>query len=287
MKQYVVDAFTDKVFSGNPAAVCIMDEWLPDDLMLKIAMENNLSETAFAVNEGDRYRLRWFTPGGEIDLCGHATLAAAYVLMNYYDKNMKEVVFSTMSGDLTVVRRNGALYEMDFPAYDLKPLKITGEMIAAIGAEPVEAYMGRDLLCVFDSQETVMTLNPDPEKLKSLDGLLFQATGPGKDTAASASADCVSRSFAPKLNVPEDPVCGSGHCHIVPYWAGPPGQRQHNRLSGIPAGRHSLLPHGRRPGKAGRKSRAFFSGGNFYLMILLRLAAFIGQGAGIGWLFLL
>ena len=101
MKQYVVDAFTDKVFSGNPAAVCIMDEWLPDDLMLKIAMENNLSETAFAVNEGDRYRLRWFTPGGEIDLCGHATLAAAYVLMNYYDKNMKEVVFSTMSGDLT------------------------------------------------------------------------------------------------------------------------------------------------------------------------------------------
>ena len=137
MKQYVVDAFTDKVFSGNPAAVCIMDEWLPDDLMLKIAMENNLSETAFAVNEGDRYRLRWFTPGGEIDLCGHATLAAAYVLMNYYDKNMKEVVFSTMSGDLTVVRRNGDLYEMDFPAYDLKPLKITGEMIAAIGAEPV------------------------------------------------------------------------------------------------------------------------------------------------------
>ena len=194
MKQYVVDAFTDKVFSGNPAAVCIMDEWLPDDLMLKIAME--------------------------IDLCGHATLAAAYVLMNYYDKNMKEVVFSTMSGNLTVVRRNGDLYEMDFPAYDLKPLKITGEMIAAIGAEPVEAYMGRDLLCVFDSQETVMTLNPDLEKLKSLDGLLFQATGPGKDTAASASADCVSRSFAPKLNVPEDPVCGSGHCHIVPYWAG-------------------------------------------------------------------
>ena len=220
MKQYVVDAFTDKVFSGNPAAVCIMDEWLPDNLMLKIAMENNLSETAFAVNEGDRYRLRWFTPGGEIDLCGHATLASAYVLMNYYDKNMKEVVFSTMSGDLTVVRRNGDLYEMDFPAYDLKPLKITGEMIAAIGAEPVEAYMGRDLLCVFDSQETVMTLNPDLEKLKSLDGLLFQATGPGKDTAASASADCVSRSFAPKLNVPEDPVCGSGHCHIVPYWAG-------------------------------------------------------------------
>ena len=119
MKQYVVDAFTDKVFSGNSAAVCIMDEWLPDDLMLKIAMENNLSETAFAVNEGDRYRLRWFTPGGEIDLCGHATLASAYVLMNYYDKNMKEVVFSTMSGDLTVVRRNGDLYEMDFPAYDL------------------------------------------------------------------------------------------------------------------------------------------------------------------------
>ena len=167
----------------------------------------------------------------------------------------------------------------------LKPLKITGEMIAAIGAEPVEAYMGRDLLWVFDSQETVMTLNPDPEKLKSLGGLLFQATGPGKDTAASASADCVSRSFAPKLNVPEDPVCGSGHCHIVPYWAGRLGKD--NITAYQASGRHSLLPHGRRPGKAGRKSRAFFSGGNFYLMILLRLTAFIGQGAGIGWLFLL
>lgn len=227
MKQYVVDAFTDKVFSGNPAAVCIMDDWLSDDLMIKITIENNLSETAFAVREGNGYRLRWFTPGGEIDLCGHATLATAYVLMNYYDKEMQEVVFSTMSGDLTVVRRDGGLYEMNFPAYDLKPVTITDEMLDAIGATPAEAYMGRDLLCVFDSEETVKNLNPDLEKLKSIDGLLLQATGPSKDTSDTKDAiDCVSRSFAPKLNVPEDPVCGSGHCHIVPYWAGRLGKDQ-------------------------------------------------------------
>ncbi len=142
MKQYVVDAFTDKVFSGNPAAVCIMDDWLSDDLMIKITIENNLSETAFAVREGNGYRLRWFTPGGEIDLCGHATLATAYVLMNYYDKEMQEVVFSTMSGDLTVVRRDGDLYEMDFPAYDLKPVTITDEMICAIGSHSRRGLYG-------------------------------------------------------------------------------------------------------------------------------------------------
>ena len=143
-----------------------------------------------------------------------------------------------MSGDLTVVRRNGDLYEMDFPAYDLKPLKITGEMIAAIGAEPVEAYMGRDLLCVFDSQETVMTLNPDLEKLKSLDGAAFFRLPDLKDTAASglcrlripllSQAECTGRSRMRFRALPHSPLLGR-----------PPGQRQHNRLSGIPAGRHS------------------------------------------------
>ena len=200
MKQYIVDAFTDKVFGGNPAAVCIMDSWPSDDLMMNITVENNLSETAFAVREGSRYRLRWFTPGGEIDLCGHATLATAFVLMNYYDSAANTVVFTTM-------------YEMDFPAYKLRPVPVTDEITEAVGAAPVEAYMGRDLLCVFDSENTVKNLHPDMEKLKELDGLLLQATAKGSDF------DCVSRSFAPKLNVPEDPVCGSGHCHIVPYWA--------------------------------------------------------------------
>ena len=118
MKQYVVDAFTDEVFSGNPAAVCITKEWLSDDLMMNITRENNLSETAFAVKERDRYKLRWFTPGGEIDLCGHATLATAFVIMNYYDTHLEEVAFDTLSGVLTVKKKQD-LYEMDFPAYEL------------------------------------------------------------------------------------------------------------------------------------------------------------------------
>ena len=212
MKQYVVDAFTDEVFSGNPAAVCITKEWLSDDLMMNITRENNLSETAFAVKERDRYKLRWFTPGGEIDLCGHATLATAFVIMNYYDTHLEEVAFDTLSGVLTVKKKQD-LYEMDFPAYELKPKEVTSTMEDAIGARPVEAYMGRDLLCIFESEDVVRGLSPDMEKLKALDGLLLQVTAKGREY------DCVSRSFAPKLNVPEDTVCGSGHCHIVPYWA--------------------------------------------------------------------
>lgn len=212
MKQYVVDAFSDKVFGGNPAAVCVMKNWLPDDLLMKITCENNLSETAFAVKEGEHYHLRWFTPGGEIDLCGHATLATAYVIMRYIQQDSTIIQFETLSGMLTVEKK-GDLFEMDFPAYELQPIAVTDEMIEAIGARPLEAYMGRDLLCIMDTEETVRNLKPEMEKLLSLEGLLLQVTAQGKEF------DCVSRSFAPKVNVPEDPVCGSGHCHILPYWA--------------------------------------------------------------------
>ena len=133
MKQYVVDAFTDKVFCCNPAAVCVLEKELPEELMMNITRENNLSETAFAVKTGDgRYHLRWFTPGGEIDLCGHATLGTAFTIMNYYDTDLTEVRFDTLSGEL-VVRRNGDLYEMDFPAYDLKEVAVTDAMAEAIG----------------------------------------------------------------------------------------------------------------------------------------------------------
>lgn len=212
MKQYIVDAFTDQVFHGNQAAICIMEQWVTEDLMMNITRENNFSETAFAVKEGEKYHLRWFTPGGEIDLCGHATLACAYVLFRFYIPNAEKVVFSTLSGDL-IVKRNGDLLEMEFPAYKLEKIPVTQAMIDAIGVTPSEAYMGRDLLCVFDDEKTVRNLQPDMNKLLNLDGLLLQVTAPGKNT------DSVSRSFAPKLNVTEDPVCGSGYCHIVPYWA--------------------------------------------------------------------
>lgn len=212
MKQYVVDAFTDKVFAGNPAAICVLDSWLDEELMMKITVENNLSETAFCVKEGKNYHLRWFTPGGEIDLCGHATLATAYTLFRFYEPELTEVHFDTLSGELIVVR-NGELLEMDFPAYELKPVDVTDAMTDTIGAKPVAAYMGRDLLCIMESEAEVRNCNPDMAKVMQLDGLLLHVSAKGKDY------DSVSRSFAPKCNVVEDPVCGSGHCHIVPYWA--------------------------------------------------------------------
>lgn len=212
MKQYVVDAFTDQVFSGNPAAICILDHWLPDDILMKIALENNLSETAYAVKTGDSWHLRWFALNGEIDLCGHATMAAAYTIMELIEQGITQVRFDTKSGRITVDKLNG-LYAIDFPAYQLQQIEVTDKMEEAIGSRPIEAYIGRDLLCVMDSEESVRNATPDLEKVRALDGLLLHITAKGKDY------DCVSRSFAPKCNTPEDPVCGSGHCHIIPYWA--------------------------------------------------------------------
>lgn len=219
MKQYVVDAFTDKVFAGNPAAVCVMDEWLSDDIMQKITIENNLSETAFCVKEGKNYHLRWFTPGGEIDLCGHATLATAYTILRFVEPNTDRVAFDTLSGELTVTK-SGKLLEMVFPAYELKPVEVTDKMAEVIGARPTAAFMGRDLLCVMDDEAAVRDCTPDMAKVMELDGLLLHVTAKGKEF------DCVSRSFAPKCGVPEDPVCGSGHCHIIPYWAGALGKTE-------------------------------------------------------------
>ena len=221
MRQYVVDAFADRVFEGNPAAVCVMDRWPGEELMLSITRENNLSETAFAVPEGEGWRLRWFTPGGEIDLCGHATLAAAYVIDQFVQPGVQSIRFQTLSGLLTVTRR-GELYEMDFPAYTLKQLEVTDAITEALGARPREVWRARDLLCVFDDPETVMNLKPDLDKVRALKGALMQVTAPGTGT----EFDCISRSFAPKMEVPEDPVCGSGHCHIIPYWAGRLGKTE-------------------------------------------------------------
>lgn len=212
MKCYVVDAFTDKVFKGNPAAVCVLESWLSDELMQEVAKENNLSETAFTVRNGDVYDLRWFTPGGEIDLCGHATLATAYILMRFIVPDWEEVSFQTQSGILKVQKKND-LYEIDMPAYQLTSIPVTLEMEQAIGFPPVEAWLGRDLVCVLKDEGQVIQAKPDEEKLKKLDGLLLQLTSSGN------KYDCVTRSFAPKLGVSEDPVCGSGHCHVIPLWS--------------------------------------------------------------------
>lgn len=212
MKQYIVDAFTDKVFSGNQAAVCVLEKWIEDEFMQNIAAENNFSETAFAVAEGDRYHLRWFTPAGEIDFCGHATLGTAFVILNYYCKNKNSVRFFTQIGEITVNRKDN-IYEMDFPAYKLNKIAVTEEMAKAIGVKPAEAYLDRDLLLVLDSEEAVINLRPNQEKMKKLDGLCIAVTAKGKNF------DCVSRVFAPELDVAEDPVTGSTHCMIAPYWA--------------------------------------------------------------------
>lgn len=213
MQQFIVDAFTDQVFKGNPAAVCLPARPLTAETMLNIAAENKLSETAFLTEEGGGYRLRWFTPEAEIDLCGHATLATAFVVLTILTPDKDEVAFQTQSGTLTVRREDGFFW-MDFPAYDLTEVPVTDQMSEALGVRPVKAYMGRDLLCRLDREEEVRQLTPDQDKLANLDGLLVHVTAQGQDY------DTVSRSFAPKLGIAEDPVCGSGHCHIFPYWAG-------------------------------------------------------------------
>lgn len=164
------------------------------------------------MNEGNYYQLRWFTPGGEIDLCGHATLATAYVIMHFVEPDKNQIQFETLSGRLTV-KRKGEFFEMVFPSYELKVVEITDDMIDAMGAIPVEEYMGRDLLCIMESEEAVRNMNPDQNKILVLPGLLLQVTAKGTEF------DCVSRSFAPKCNVPDDPVCGSGHCHILLFWS--------------------------------------------------------------------
>lgn len=213
MRQYIVDAFADRLFEGNPAAVCILDHWPEDDLMFRIASENHLPETAFAVPEEDGYRLRWFAPGNEeVPLCGHATLAASHVLLNLLHPEWEQVRFQTMSGPLTVKRR-GDLLEMDLPAYTLKPVDVTDQMERALGVRPVEAWRARDLVCVLEREEDVVALKPDLEAMKQLRGALCQVTARG------SQYDCVSRTFGPKCAISEDPVCGSGHCHIIPYWA--------------------------------------------------------------------
>ncbi|MCH3956060.1 MAG: PhzF family phenazine biosynthesis protein [Olsenella sp.] len=212
MKQYIVDAFTDNVFGGNQAAVCVLDEWPTDSLMQNIAKENNFSETAFAVREENGYRLRRFTPGGEIDFCSHATLGASFVILNYYEKGKSEVTFVTQVGKLTV-KRQGDVYEMDFPAYSLQRTNVTDQMEGALGVRPLEAYIDRDLLVVLPDAASVEGLDPDQDKMKDLPGLLVAVTAP----ADRDGYDCVSRVFTPKLSVPEDPVTGSTHCMITPY----------------------------------------------------------------------
>jgi len=217
MKYFIVDAFTDELFKGNPAGVCILDEWLDDKLLQYIAFENNLAETAFIVKKDLQYELRWFTPETEIDLCGHATLASAFIITNFIDKNCKLIQFNTKSGILTVdfIDAN-ELYEMDFPAWKPKKTEINQIVQTAINAKIKEAYIGRDLLLVIDKEEQVKNLEINFDILKSCKEYFAFII-----TAASSNEgyDFVSRFFAPNAGILEDPVTGSSHCMLIPYWA--------------------------------------------------------------------
>jgi PhzF family phenazine biosynthesis protein len=209
---YQIDAFASAVFSGNPAAVCPLDSWLDGTTLQAIAAENNLSETAFFVKRDDVYELRWFTPVIEVDLCGHATLASAFVILTELDPSASAVAFDTLSGRLTV-RRDGDLFVMDFPARPPHPCEVPAALLEALDTEPTEFLCWDDYLVVFDSQEAVRVVAPDMELLHRLPVRGVCVTAPGDDV------DFVSRFFAPKAGIPEDPVTGSSHCALAPYWA--------------------------------------------------------------------
>jgi PhzF family phenazine biosynthesis protein len=210
---YQVDAFTMGPFSGNPAAVCPLVAWLDDDVMLSIAAENNLSETAFIVARDEIYELRWFTPAIEVDLCGHATLAAGYVVLNHLQPDLDAVSFETMSGELTVTR-DGDRLSMDFPSRAPTPATVSKALSDALGQSPSEVHLSRDILAVYDDEASIRSLSPDQAKLLDFDeGLGVIVTARGDE------AHFVSRFFAPRAGVPEDPVTGSAHCTLVPFWA--------------------------------------------------------------------
>lgn len=209
---FQVDAFSSRLFAGNPAAICPLERWLPDERMQSIAAENNLAETAFFVPDGGRYLLRWFTPAVEVDLCGHATLASAFVILTRFTPDQDRVRFDTKSGEL-VVTRDGDLLRMDFPSRPPAPCGPHPNLIAALGREPEAVLGARDYLVVYRSEDDLAALTPDFEILKSVDRFAVIATAPGK------SVDFVSRFFAPAKGVPEDPVTGSAHCTLIPYWS--------------------------------------------------------------------
>jgi len=213
LRLYQIDAFTSELFRGNPAAVCPLEMWLPDDLMQKIAMENNLAETAFYVRTADRFRIRWFTPAVEVDLCGHATLAAAYVIFHrdHFPENTIEL--DSRSGVLRV-RRDGELLTLDFPADALRPIAEPAGLSEALGAHPREIYRGKtDVLAVFATQADIEALKPDFRKLVGVEARGIIVTAPGGE------ADFVSRFFGPRVGIDEDPVTGSAHTSLGPYWA--------------------------------------------------------------------
>ena len=221
MEYYVIDVFTDKLFGGNPAGVCLLDTWLPDEVLQNIAAENNLSETAFLVRQDGFYELRWFAPSLEIDLCGHATIASAFVLFGEREHTAEEILFKTVSGIIKVTRQDDLLY-LDFPSRPVKACPSYQAIEDSFGVKPLTTYKAADFLILVGSEETLQNLTPDFEILKRL------KTEAGLDndeifgiivTAKGETCDFVSRFFAPNAGINEDPVTGRAHCSLIPFWS--------------------------------------------------------------------
>ncbi len=220
---YQVDAFTSEVFKGNPAAVIPLEQWLPNETLQQIALENNLSETAFFVPDGDSFHLRWFTPTMEVDLCGHATLATSWVIYNQLGYQEDQIRFHSLSGEL-IVKKSDDKLTLDFPIWPYKKVTIDPRVSEALGEEPTELYEGPDWLALYDDKETVSNMKPNMVKLSEISecrGIIVTAKG-------SEDIDFVSRWFGPNVGVPEDPVTGSAHCMLTPIWAEKLGQTQLN-----------------------------------------------------------
>lgn len=252
---YQVDAFADGPFTGNPAAVCPLDAWLPDTVMQAIAAENNLSETAFFVPEGEGYRLRWFTPMVEVDLCGHATLASAFVVFGWLAPWRRSVVFQTEKAGPLTVARDGERLALDFPARPPEACAMSEALVVALGKRPGALLAARDYLAVYDSADDVAALAPDFAAVAALDRFAVIVTAPGGE-----GVDFVSRFFAPARGVVEDPVTGSAHCTLVPYWAERLGKsRLEARQLSRRGGALSCALHGERVTIAGR-ARLYLEG---------------------------
>jgi PhzF family phenazine biosynthesis protein len=219
IKLYQIDAFANKPFEGNPAAVCPLDSWLSDEIMQAIALENNLSETAFFVPKNSGYHIRWFTPACEVDLCGHATLASAYVLFNILGYKNDQIGFESRSGKLTVIR-DGDWLVMDFPSQPPIACDTPSAIVAAFGAEPLDCLVSEDYIAVFEYEDAIEAARPELERLTKLDkrGVII--------TARSSRFDFVARFFAPNYGVPEDPVTGSAYTQLAPYWASKLGPKR-------------------------------------------------------------
>ena len=209
---FQVDAFTSELFGGNPAAVCPLEKWLADDQLQAIAAENNLSETAFFVRQGERYHLRWFTPTMEVDLCGHATLASAFVILKVLDSGADMVTFDTRSGEL-VVRSDGDMLSMDFPSKPPAPCEPPANLLEALGGHPLEVLKADYYLVVYETEAEVRGLQPDMELLASIEDATVIVSAHGEEV------DFVSRFFCPGFGIPEDPVTGSAHCTLIPFYA--------------------------------------------------------------------